>query len=475
MNKPKLLLAAVIASMSLTFTMCNKPNQDARPQSANMKTLSASVTTNMPTVYQGMLYFQNQSEAQDYYQALSDLVNQQEDMDAYLQDIENQLGYASLRQEFSQGEIFNRPVTSENIIVGDCYVTDNVRASIINKSGEVRVGDVIYCYLAPDLVIQYPYNIDSGLIQGIRGRDVHDLDHINLMEWIKTADITVAYSNTKGFSYKNSAINSGGKIVKLTDSTYKIDTDYGLTWSFNNVNCQIYEKNFMYTFRVYYDIYESSDATFDPMWDQKIGSSNDLYTPDNVVFHFGDGVTHTINNTNVGIYSYSYSSLGTFNANVVVNYTDWSGTAKSETTSNQTIIVNSACSDQEVNRGQWSFNSHNVALKSELWYNHDVFGIHFVAKSTRYEWVNNNWEKRKGSVGVTIYPKFRDNNCQITGSLNPETDNKSNVKDVRAARSLMFNYHRYDLANGDIYSDHFAWNGSNNVQVTDNLVLNPCP
>ncbi|RQO32498.1 hypothetical protein DBR32_02535 [Taibaiella sp. KBW10] len=165
------IFALLIAG--LAFTGCKKEFATEEHLPISLKTMSGTIT-NMPTVIDGMLYFETDDQYLQYVQGLKDAVENKEDDredDEILNEIEASMGFNSLRkQRYTTFNIQNQTGWGKYEDIPEMNEIDKVDQSIFNTKSEYKIGNKVYKKMNHkyDIVVDLSSNNAVEILNGAR-------------------------------------------------------------------------------------------------------------------------------------------------------------------------------------------------------------------------------------------------------------------------------------------------------------------
>ena len=460
----KNLKVSLVAIMLVLFASCSHDDEVQREDNAAVALKNQSANAQMPYVENGILFFNDRSHIDQYYEYLDEMIHTKQEeainnqanatVDAILDQFESQFGgFTSFRKRYNQQYDWERRRYSKQEILSilESTVIKGMEQSYFNSDHELGIGNKVYIYHSKDIVIEVPKN----------RQDIID-DIKNLPKGTNTIPAVLLTGEYQEINIISDTMEMGTKMHLQVD----MNLSYDSTPILENKNCDVYEKALGMT--LIENILDEEDNT--------TSSLEYTYEFANITIDWGDGSTPTVSSysTHSGeLIWHTYTSMGTYTATVTIGFYDLNGVYQ-VMSDPITVIVADACTDangtvvDSVSDSQW-------LLVGQLTVSNGFFGANRIeGRSDAYKkdgssWVRANRRRHKPYLKVYVSGKFRDNNCvQKAHKEGTAQSTHANTK-IKIKTKI---WGRYDHSNGDVYSEHRLQKGSTYLSL--DLVYNPC-
>jgi len=379
----------------------------------------------LPTVCNGMLCFNDKEEIQDYYEYLDYLISGDDsdttsgcgDIDSVLSVVESNYNYVSLRSTFLYDDLNGLEFKAA---LGNDWVSDVVRASILNSNYEFNVGDTVYVKYSANQYYKIPADsthiIDAFRIAN-KGEftDTVPYDLISRCVGLESPLIKIDYSSA------DTTIPSPPINYRSPDLQITVEQD----------RCR--PRNVTITLRL-------QNPTLFPTYELA-----NFWISD-----FGDGsLPTTLGYTDRYIKKHLYSSIGEFTitAHAIHAYIDDNNVEHEdmyeETYKLSTVTIGCQFVESHIELSEpLEEDEETLKMIYKNWNVTDIFGSHVGARTTSYIKNNNgNWKKHQvDKISAKIDGHWRKHDssgeCEIQESYLSETECKTNARDARVSEHV---------------------------------------
>jgi len=443
---------------------------------SNSSTNASLSSITLPTIENGILFFEDSQHYDDTYDLLESYINGGA-IDQMLDNLENSIiGYTSYRTWFNntynwlEGEFSSEEIEYLSKLE---FVNDEITKTLLNKDRFIGMGDTIYQYQAQNVFIKFSkYNTEakSYLASLPFGTDIST-------KKLGIGDSLAFKIESLTFTYPD------GSTIKSTNVVVEDSLRYVSRVYTNNVNCSVEQK--MIKINVEEDLYADTTYNYDSTsytidwltndyWYLSNSNSNATLTID-----WGDNTTQTINNyTGQWItHSYPSGSVGVYyHPETTLTFDDAKGDSQqledgTNVSGGEAIsfFVNYACANAEIELWDEQDNG-NWKMTTKVWVYKGILGSSKIGSYTHaWKASGNGWSRHKADIWCKVNGTFRDDNC-ISQSTKTGSKYRHLFKKVQKTKSKLFKW--YDISNGDINSSHFMIKGNLTLQLSS--VINPC-
>lgn len=377
------------------------------------KSMLSNRTITPPDEYHNMLWFEDYDHLNEYYDYLNSIANGSDDVDSTLAMAESILGlnYVSLRSTVYKDSLIDREPAYED------WILDDVRTSILNSYREVRIGDSIYVNYCGSHYFVFPKD-SATILADFRASSKGG--HFDSIPWSLMAPSVnmISASSYLIHASPTTVILPPPNIITPRSPPFYID--FAELPTMCNPLSKIYELR----------VVDNDAFSFGTVeWD----------------IDFGDGSSPYTNNTSQRIrIPHTFPAFGTYTISVHAE------TAYEDNNNVQHDVILDQDFDVQIEEEcgileqyndeaeEIAQNNDEIKIERRFWYNNDIFGQGFGARTTHFRKNNNdNWKRRdadkieahyEGSVRSIF-------GCGVDVVIN-ETEFKTHARTARVSHNI---------------------------------------
>ncbi len=410
----------------------------------------------LPTLENGILFFQDQQHLLDVYDVLTDFTEYGE-LQEQLDIVEGQyIGFESYRTWFNikydWRDGIHHKQEFDDIVKKD-FICDEIKKTMLNKHLEIGVGDSIY------------YFHDLGLVLAIEKTDSVTLSAFQEIEREDDPFVGDSPLFEHYFSYR---IATGD----LFDYRGSIDVDDDLTYTtlfqLGAENCDPFTKYLRVSLQ---EEYSGDGEDGDPLL---YGSDSTFLTID-----WGDGSPEeTVDYYNHEHIEHVFPDFGVYYVETEITFKDRNGDVQTitdgtggEGEEDVIFVVDIACTKNDVLQSSSVQGSGSSwIIHCQIWVNNNIMGSH-VGSSTDFFKVHpgGGLEPFKATIWTEIWGTFRNSICGEVDSKHGDKLRKKRHQ-IQKVKSKVWKWFR--IGTEDIHSYHYFV--KDGVFADLELILDPC-